>query len=140
MTVQSTDSPSAVRGRLIPEDERSQVLPRHFGKHMMRFEGAVYRFAEELCTQYRGGLWNFYEIEGGGFYMAPEGPAVQVRVDSNGFEGEMSADAFGITVCLFALSHLSFHVEAETLATHFHLLREWAMEHPEVRPIFSAID
>jgi hypothetical protein len=135
------DSQPEVRARLIPISERLQVLPRHFGRFMMRFESAVYSFAENLCSEYRGGYWEFYEFAEGGFYMAPTGAARAVRVD-NGFEGAMSADAFGITVCLFAYSHLSFSCPSadDVFGRHFHLLREFALEHEEAKLIFGATD
>jgi hypothetical protein len=39
--------------------------------------------------------------------MAPQSHSrFLVAVDTNDFAGEMSADAAGLTACLFALSHL----------------------------------
>jgi hypothetical protein len=54
----------------------------------------------------------------------------------------MTADALGIVACLYAYSNLSFGdgAFAETCANHYHLLREFAMEHAEVRSILRAID
>jgi hypothetical protein len=53
----------------------------------------------------------------------------------------MSADAAGITVCLFAYSLLSFEYRgAEVFTRHFYGLREFALEHPESAHIFAAID
>jgi hypothetical protein len=53
----------------------------------------------------------------------------------------MSADAAGITPCLFALSHLSFQmIQHESTANHFHQLREFALEHAEASVILAAID
>jgi hypothetical protein len=65
---------------------------------------------------------------------------LQIRVDTNGYEGQMSADAAGITACLFALSHLSFRIEDEVIGRHFHLLRDFALEHAEGAQILAAID
>jgi hypothetical protein len=61
----------------------------------------------------------------------------------NDYAGEMSADALGITSCLYAYSHLSFGQESQftdTCAQHYHWLREFAFDHDESRGIFSAID
>ena len=53
----------------------------------------------------------------------------------------MTADAAGITVCLFAFSHLSFeYLQTEVFARHFHWLRDFALGHAEARQIFAAID
>ena len=73
--------------------------------------------------------------------MAPNGGSFRISVDTNGYEGEMSADAAGITVCLFACSHLSFrYSNDEVFGDHFHMLREFAVEHAEASAIFAAID
>ncbi len=62
-------------------------------------------------------------------------------VPGNGYRGEMTAEAAGITVCLFAFSHLSFaYLQTEVFARHFHWLREFALGHSEARQIFAAID
>ena len=63
-----------------------------------------------------------------------------VSVDTNGFEGSMSADAAGITACLFALSHLSFQIQHESIAEHYHQLRDFALDHAEASAILAAID
>jgi len=77
----------------------------------------------------------------GGFYMAPECESMlRISVDTNGFEDSMSADAAGTTACLFALSHLSFQIENESIARHYHQLRDFALEHSEANVILGAID
>ena len=61
----------------------------------------------------------------------------------NGYEGKMSADALGITACLYAYSHLSFSGNAafaEVCAEHYHSLRAFMLEHAEASAILSAID
>src|SRR5271163_1477633 len=130
-----------IEAREIPNDERLQALPRHFGRHMLRVEYAVYAFMRKLSSQYTGGYWNYLELSNGGFYMAPshETP-FNICVDTNGFEGQMGADAAGITVCLFTLSHLSFQIQHESVASHFHWLRDFALEHTEASAILAAID
>jgi Antirestriction protein len=73
--------------------------------------------------------------------MAPEHESTfNICVDTNGFEGSMSADAAGITACLFALSHVSFQIQHDCIASHFHLLRDFALEHAEASVILAAID
>ena len=132
----------SIQAREVPDAERMQMLPRHFGRDMMTVETAIYTFMRRLTRQYRGGFWRFFELSNGGFYMAPEGEhaTFNICVDENGFDGEMSADAAGITACLFAYSHLSFQIQNDSLATHYHQLREFALNHPEAASIFAAID
>ena len=66
--------------------------------------------ASRLSEDYGGGYWLFYTLDNGGFYMAPDSDGKFQVISPNGWEGFMSADAFGITVCLFAYSNLSFGV------------------------------
>ena len=116
-------------------------LPRHFGQRLLIFEGAVYDFMRRFAADYQGAYWQFYELSNGGFYMAPDEGPFRLSVDSNGYEGMMSADAAGITVCLFACSHLSFrYSEDNVFGDHFHFLRAFAAEHAEASAIFAAID
>ena len=147
MANQDNASPGAVGSRTtvvaqqVDDSERMRALPRHFGQRLLVFEGAVYDFMRRFAADYDGAYWRFYEISNGGFYMAPDGGPFRFSVDSNCYEGEMSADAAGITVCLFACSHLSFrYSENDVFGDHFHLLREFAAEHVEASAIFAAID
>ena len=130
-----------IQARQIPDSERLQVLPRRFGRHMLTVEYAVYAFMRKLSDQYTGGYWTYLELSNGGFYMAPTREApFNVSIDSNGFQGQMSADAAGITACLFTFSHLSFQIQHESISSHFHQLRDFALDHGEASLILAAID
>ena len=74
--------------------------------------------------------------------MAPSGDAVYNVKCDNMFEGDLSADALGITACLYAYSHLSFSDGrfARVCACHYHRLREYMFEHPEARGVIAATD
>jgi hypothetical protein len=124
----------------VPEHARLGTLPKHFGRHMLTVEGRIYDFMAQFASTYSGGCWRFVELSNRGFYMSPPDGSYDLRIDSNGFEGRMSADAAGITVCLFTFSHLSFEYTTDVFAQHFHWLREFAMDHPEAGLIFEAID
>ena len=124
----------------VPEHARIGTLPRHFGRHMLTVETCIYNFMGQFAPAYSGGSWRFFELSNGGFYMSPPGGLYDVRIASNGFAGRMSADAAGITVCLFTFSHLSFQYTTETFGRHFHWLRAFALDHREALRIFEAID
>jgi hypothetical protein len=127
----------------IPESGRMEFLPKLFGPSLMIIgENSVYTFMDNLCSDYHGGFWRFYETEDGVLYMAPDGPArMKLAWDGNGFEGEVSSDAAGIIATLFALSHMSMAFRgAEHLAEHYHRLLDFAAEHEDSRTIFAAID
>ena len=74
--------------------------------------------------------------------MAPADDSFEV-ISENGWQGTMSGDAFGICSCLYAYSHVSFSGNeelADVCTRHYHLLREYMLEHDEVRAILAAID
>ena len=108
----------------------------------LRLEPYVYSITGSIAPEYRGGYWEFYTLSNGGFYMSPiSASAYSVSCD-NGFQGVLSPDALGIAACLYAYSHLSFAEGdfAENCAQHYHLLRDYMLEHAEARGIFGAID
>lgn len=128
---------------LIPESDRLTAVDHLFGiGYVLRVEPTVFTMAERLASDYIGGYWEFHALSNGGFYMAPRSDTRFQIFSENGSEGLMSPDAFGITVCLYAYSELSFRggALAQTCAEQYHLLREWAAEHPEAAAIYAAID
>lgn len=134
---------NAITRQRIAINQRISHTARLFGLNFpMRLEPAIFNFAGNQSAEYDGGFWEFYKLSNGGFYMAPA-PEQQFSVSAeNGYEGSMSGDALGITACLYAYSHLSFGdgAFAETCAEHYHLLREWMLEHAETGVILQAID
>jgi hypothetical protein len=128
---------------IVPESERMAVADRLFGlSYVLDLEPMVFTMAEHLSSQYNGGYWQFHTLSNGGFYMAPRLDTMFDVSCENGFQGKLSADALGITACLYAFSNLSFGNGdfAETCAEHYHLLREYMFEHGEVRAILAATD
>ena len=119
------------------------VTGKYFGLHFpLQLEPVVYGITERIATDYSGGYWNFYTLSNGGFFMAPTSDQLFHVTCDNMFEGDLSADALGITACLYAYSHLSFSDGrfGHVCARHYHRLREFMMEHPEVRAILGATD
>jgi hypothetical protein len=133
---------SIIVATIVADAERLNFLPRHFGPMMLTVERQIYSWLSTLSADYSGGYWNFYDLSNGGAYLAPAtSDRFRIAVRSNDFSGTLTADATGITVTLFALSHLAFQFpRIETLSTRFHQLRDFAAEHAERRLIFQAID
>ncbi len=128
--------------QLVAEEQRTGVTADLFGVYFpLQLEPFIFSMASRLSEDYGGGYWLFYTLDNGGFYMAPDSDRFQV-VSENGWEGFMSADAFGITVCLYAYSNLSFGSGqfAATCAEQYHLLREYMMVHAEAGAILAATD
>ena len=132
-----------ITSTLVPEHQRINLTADLFGAYFpLQLEPAIFSFASQLSEDYSGGFWNFYTTSSGGFYMAPDSAGRFQVVSLNGSECLMSADALGITACLYTYSHLSFGDGgfAEVCAEHYHLLREFALDHAEAGNIFCAID
>ena len=98
-----------VTRELVPEDQRMAVAERLFGIHFpLKLEPVVFGITERMAGDYKGGYWDFYTLSNGGFYMAPSMDRVFHIACDNMFEGDLSADALGITACLYTYSNLSF--------------------------------
>lgn len=125
----------------VPQAARTNCLPRLFGSNCVRVESAIINMLGRLCEDYSGGYWQFYTLQNGGFYMAPDSDQpFRLQWDGNGYEGSVSADAAGVIACLMAFSNLSFLIDDARIATAYQLLRDCVSSHPEARAIFSATD
>ncbi|TCK37951.1 antirestriction protein [Paraburkholderia sp. BL8N3] len=130
---------------IVPERKRLSFMPQAFTPRlMMRAEAMVYQQAGTLSDDYNGGSWNFYTLSNDGFYFAPATTQrFKVSVHGNGYEGEVSADAFGIIVTLFvygALCWIGNEKLRDKFSDHYHQLRDFALSHPEASAILQAID
>jgi len=129
---------------LVPETRRSDHVNQLFGIHFpLQLEPVIYGITEQMAPDYKGGYWEFFSLSNGGFYMAPDANRTFKVSCQNYYTGTMSADALGIVACLYAYSHLSFSPRDEIgrmYARHYHLLRGFMCEHPEVAEILGAID
>jgi len=116
------------------------IFGHHFGT---RIEPDVFAMASRLSPDYKGGYWEFYRTEQGAFFMVPPAEHDYLVCSNNGYEGRMSAEAFGLTACLYVYSLATFTQVGHLLdvcAEQFHLLRDYAIQHPEASDVFQAID
>ncbi len=136
--------PDLTKPRLVAEHQRVSHTAKLFGTAFpFHLEPTVYAWAERLSPDYTGGYWHFNHLDNGAFYMAPASDQDFSLSSPNGCTGSLSSDAFGITCCLYAYSHLACGPSSrfsETCAEQFHLLREYALGHREVQVILTAID
>lgn len=128
----------------LPEAQRGPHAAKLFGiRFPLMVEPYIFDSAGSLSEQYDGGYWEFYSLSNGSFYMAPTSREQFHVVCANGFEGDLSADAFGITACLYAYSLLSFAADeklAEECTRQYHWLREYVAQHTEAVTIWKATD
>ena len=129
---------------LLSDSERIALPAELFGTLNFPFkvEPTIFNMAGMLATAYRGGFWDMYQLSNGGWYMCPSSAESFTVTSQNGYSGQLTADALGITACLFAFSHLSFGTNAlaERCAERYHLLREYAFDHKEAKAILAACD
>ena len=128
----------------VNDKQRIQHTADLFGHRFpLNIEPSIYFIASNIAPEYKGAYWEFYSLSNGGFYMAPySDKAYQISCD-NGFEGTLSADALGITACLYSYSHLSFTTNptfADICFNHYQWLRAFMLEHAEASAILAAID
>ncbi|MCX7084927.1 MAG: antirestriction protein [Methylococcales bacterium] len=130
--------------KLVPVNLRTTITADLFGVHYpFRLEPAIFGLAENLSEDYTGAYWDMWTLSNGGFYMCPSCEDLFSVSSMNGFEDQMSNDAFGITACLYAYNHLSFcRIDGfeEVCAEHYYDLRDFMLEHPEAGLILRAID
>ncbi len=134
---------SIITAELLPDALRMDIADGLFGMHFpLKLEPAIFGFAEQLSSEYNGGYWHFYALSNGGFYMAPDDDQHFHVSSANGWEGKLSADAFGIAVCLYAYSHLSFAEGnfGDICAQQYHWLRAFLLRHAEAAGVLAAID
>ncbi len=128
----------------VPEKLRIRHTASLFGVHFpLNLEPCVYAITRNIAPAYQGDYWEFYTLSNGGFYMAPHSEQLYSLNCDNGFEGQLSADALGITACLYTYSLMSFSDLkgfAEICAEHYQLLREYMFAHIEATNILRAID
>ena len=130
--------------KLVSTPKRTTHTATLFGFNFpQRLEPVVYAITDRIAEDYHGGYWNFWQLSNGGFYMSPDSDKTFTISCDNGYDGEMSADVLGITVCLYAYSNLSFGSEShftDSCAQHYHWLRDYALDHAEAGAILAAID
>ena len=139
----TSSNPAAITRQQVAENQRVNITAELFGAYFpIRLEPYIFAMTSKLSDGYSGGYWHFYTLSNGAFYMSPESDGRFQAVSENGHECFMSADALGITACLYAYSHLSFGEDAfsETCANQYHLLRDYMLDHQEARSILGAID
>lgn len=120
--------------------QRLLCLPNIAGNRCVVLEHTIYDMTRRMTDDYDGGLWTFYNLSNGGFYMAPKTDKSFDLSCENMFEHEVSADTAGIIACAMAYSHLSFLDNGECFAEAYYLLSEFIFQHRDAGIIRAALD
>jgi hypothetical protein len=136
-----------ITAEVVQENQRMDVLPALFGSAFMRGENLITGYMRNICAGYGGGYWDFIRLSNGGFYLRPDMDTVELSIAGNGFEKEVSADAAGIVVTLYALNILmwdSADSDRDELLNHLYqqseMLKDYAETISERSAIYRAID
>lgn len=123
--------------------ERMRFLPSYLKtpRNVMLFEGLLYTMMEKLSDEYCGGHWEMHHVTNGAFFMSPtDQETYHCSWSGNYYEGDMSAEAAGITATLFALWYLVAKTQDQSLYQLYVQLKDFAYEHKESGHILAAID
>lgn len=120
--------------------QRLLCLPNIAGNRCVVLEHTIYDMTRRITDNYDGGLWNFYNLSNGGFYMAPKTDKSFDLSCENTFEHEVSADTAGIIACAMAYSHLSFLDNGECFAEAYQRLSDYIFQHRDAGIIRAALD
>ena len=129
----------------VPDEQRLDFWPLYFGDipQWITLEPRIFAWMDRFCSTYSGGIWSFYTLSNGGAFMAPESDNDETwRLFNclNGNDAQISAEAAGIAVCLFAYSHHACRTENYAMTVHYYRLRDYALQHPECSAIMRIID
>ena len=150
-TLSDTENTNTLTATLLPDEQRIDFWPQHFGSipQWIILEPHIFAWMDRLCTNYSGGIWNFYTLSNDGAFMAPEPDGDDDDDDDekwtlfnpmNGNGAEVSAEAAGIAACLMAYSHHAMRTECDAMTEHYYRLRDYALNHPECSAIMHIID
>lgn len=155
-----TNTAQKITARRVQSNHRMAALPRAFGNAFLTAENTIYNVASKMSPDYNGGSWEFYRLDNGGFFMAPEIENLAWENVDNYGRGFMTGEAYGLAVCLYAYSQLSgyYHNQAqqgrgpespagrqllamsERFASHYHAVRAFALDHSHAGEIFALLD
>jgi hypothetical protein len=125
----------------VPTGDRFSYLIRRFDRHHDTVDLFLRSFAVELCPEFKGAQWRFFETSTGSVFMVPAGyESLLVSIDQNGFEARVSAEVAGLIVSLFLLARLADGSRSQEHMRMLVLLRNYALQHPLATTIFRAID
>jgi hypothetical protein len=145
ITIHRHANATRITATVVPDRARPHFWAKHFGDRRQRAEMMVFRGIKRLCRSYVGAYWHYYELSNGGMYAAPHlGGPMRIEAPLNGYEGDLTADAAGITATVYALRGLAAFIRAaddcDALLERYYLLYAYIRQHPQSQQILAAID
>lgn len=111
------------------------------------FETMVFEMLDSWCDDYDGGVWSYFKLSNGAWYLAPADEGIYRVKDYAGREHEMSPDGAGLTATLHMLHRLTWHfheagdkAKRDVVSEHYHALRMYTYPHPDATAIWRVLD
>src|SRR6201999_1576655 len=114
----------------VPAGERFAYLIRRFDRHHTTVELFLRSYAVQLCPEFKGAEWRYFETATGAVYMVPTGlDSLLVSIEENHFEARVCAEVAGLIVSIFVLARLSDVSRNREHMGALVQLRKFAMQH-----------
>ncbi|MDX7988784.1 antirestriction protein [Xenorhabdus sp. 12] len=119
----------------------ADLFPQTSSLERMLLEHTFIKAAAVLCENYRRDRWQCRKVSDTVAYVVPtRSDAYVVNVKTTDFNGEVSADTFGLMVTLTVLGYLAALMKQGEYAEQFYNLREYAaLQHPQAQCIRAAL-
>jgi hypothetical protein len=133
-----------ITAQVVEKRQRTDSLYRAFGPFAHKAEAFSYSVADKLIAGYTGGDWDYVELSNGGMFAFMDDERFLLQ-SMNGSEFELSGEAAGLTVWLFATSWGSEVFEGNqdlqsALVRNYDLLRDYICQHKEASKILALCD
>ncbi|MBE8598178.1 antirestriction protein [Xenorhabdus sp. BG5] len=116
------------------------VFPRTNSLELILLEHTVIKAAVALCVDYRCDTWQCRKVSDKIAYAVPtRADTYVVKNETTDFNGEVSADTFGLMVTLSVLGYLTALIKQDEIAERLCDLREYALQHPQAPCIREAL-
>lgn len=121
--------------------DRPNILMNYFGSLFLTVELTTFSLADYFIDEYHGGSWSFFSLSNGGFYMAfkHEGN-VTFNNQNNLFCESIDPEIASIIINLYAISAVVSESRDKNLQKRYQQLYQYAMELPEAKLIYRALD
>lgn len=103
-STQESSEKKTLQSWLVPASKRLSFI-ENFGESICDAQDFLPRWMKMHCKSYKGGYWEYYTASNGaGFFVPGYEGMKKISIAASNFQGEMTAEAAGITATLFMLN------------------------------------
>jgi hypothetical protein len=140
--------------KIVGSADRLKFFPKHVGTRLLMVaEASICAAMRSICVEYEGGMWDFFELSNGGFFICPQikpqhpSGELHIMVTSNFADLWLTPEAAGIVATLFGLGslyhargHLRDNESVRLISEKRESLIAYVSQHGERERIYAAID